>query len=180
MLLFFWINGAVQARSPLIAIFLFCSVHRRWGHGSYLNKQLPHRRFAIRSGSYTTWAETADIEDGVTIDLRIVNSTVIIRMQVRPRFMLDRANRRQYNRTWRRSELEAVRIKRRTWSGRLNSVTSIIMVFSISYVMLFIDIVPSSLSLWKINLPRWRPPIFTSHYSTGYIRSLGKIALSID
>lgn len=33
-------------------------------------------KFAVRSGGHTTWAGAADIEDGVTIDLSMMNSTV--------------------------------------------------------------------------------------------------------
>lgn len=36
----------------------------------------PSCKFAVRSGGHTTWAGAADIEDGVTIDLSMMDSTV--------------------------------------------------------------------------------------------------------
>lgn len=36
----------------------------------------PTCKFAVRSGGHTTWAGAADIEDGVTVDMRMMNSTV--------------------------------------------------------------------------------------------------------
>ena len=41
------------------------------------NKTSPCQ-FAIRSGGHTTWAGSANIEDGVTVDLGYMNSTTYV------------------------------------------------------------------------------------------------------
>lgn len=43
------------------------------------NKTAPCK-FAIRSGGHTTWAGAANIEDGVTVDLGLMNSTTYVRL----------------------------------------------------------------------------------------------------